>query len=293
MKPTKVGTDKIRPDPEQPRKIFDEAHIRGLSENLKIEGIINPIEVDGRGMIITGECRWRAAKLAGWKEVPIIINDKVLTEYQRLRRQMAENLHQSAAGGSSPMNAIDVANGYKRMISMKTGKDYRPGRTSRKEVYGLIKGMPEELGVNYDTIHQYLKLLDEPGYVLEDIKGGRARTLYREAGKVPEEYRERMKLAIAKGKVKSHIGVERFNRIVKLNPEKAEIAFLRMTQQQNEESNRILNRAIELSLALKVANNRKFSERDRKMIKSQLIATRKFIDRSLKSLTLLEKNHEK
>lgn len=293
MKPKQVPIGEIKPDPRQPRKIFDEAHIKGLAKSLKIEGVINPIEIDKDKMIITGECRWRAAKLAGWKNVPVIVNEKTLSEYERLRRQMAENLHQSAAGGASPMNALDVANGYKRMIKMRTGKDYLPGQTSRKEVYGLIKGIPEELGISYDTIREYLKLFDEPKYVLEDIKKGRARTLYREASKIPEKYRDKMKSAIAEGKIGTRDDILRFSKLAKANPEKAEIEFLRITQQQSEDANRILNRAIELTLAMQKAVPTKFSIKDRSMVHSQLNSTMQSITRFIAILKEIEKNEKK
>src|SRR3990167_8330167 len=50
-----VPIDSIRPDPDQPRKIFDQAHIEGLAKSLEIEGMINPIEIDENGMINTGK----------------------------------------------------------------------------------------------------------------------------------------------------------------------------------------------------------------------------------------------
>jgi len=292
MKTKQVPIGEIKPDPRQPRKIFDKAHIKGLAKSLKIEGVINPVEIDKDGMIITGEWRWRAAKLAGWKSVPVIVNEKTLSEYERLRRQMAENLHQSAAGGSAPMNAIDVANGYKRMIKMRTGKDYSPGLLSRKEVYGLMKDIPEELGIHATTMYGYLRLLDEPNYVLEDLKKGRHRTLYREAAKVPEKYRDKMKLAIAEGKVKGHRNVVRFSALARRNPEKAEIEFLRMTQQQSEDANRILNRAIELTLAMQRSVPTKFSIKDRSMIHSQLNSVMKSVTRFIDILREIEKNEK-
>jgi len=270
MRTEQVSIGSIRPDPKQPRKIFDEKHIKGLARSLEVEGIINPVEVDTNGMIITGECRWRAAKLAGWKKVPIIVNDTELSKYERLRRQMAENLHQSAAGGASPMNAIDVANGYKRMIKMKTGKDYTAGLLSRGEVYGLMKGIPEELGIHATTMYSYLRLLDEPEHVLEDVKKGKPRTYYEAISYAPEKYRDRLKEAVSEGKITRRSDLQRFARLAKTKPERAEIEFLRITQQQSDDANRVLNRAVELSLALKAANFKKFSPQDREMVLFQL-----------------------
>lgn len=270
IEPEQLPIDSIKPDPAQPRKIFDEAHIKGLAKSLRTEGMINPVEIDSQGMIITGECRWRAAKLENWKRLPIIRNVKPLAAYERLRRQMAENLHQSAAGGSSPMNAIDVAKGYKRMIEIRTGKDYEPGSLSREEVYGLINGVAEELGVSKHTVYEYLNLLSEPKYVIEDVLKGRPRTLYREAASTPESFQEPVKQAIARGEIVRREDVRRLSRLAKVSPEKAEIELLRLTKQQSEAANRILNRAIELGLAIKVADFEKFSLEDRQMVHSQL-----------------------
>jgi ParB family chromosome partitioning protein len=265
-----VSIDSVRPDPNQPRKIFDEAHIKGLAESLRIEGMINPIEVDKDMMIITGECRWRAARYAGWSKVSVNINKTPLPDYERFRRQMAENLHQSAAGGASPMNAIDVAKGYARLIKLRTGKDYEPGSQSRIEIYGLIKDIPQELGVSSHTIWEYLKLLDEPAYVLEDISKGVPRTFYREIANVPEKFREPLKRAISEGKITNREDLRRFSNLARLKPEKAEIEFLRLVQKQNADANRILNRAVELGLALRNVDPTQFPEQDKRMLLQQL-----------------------
>ena len=293
MKPKQVPIGEIKPDPRQPRKIFDSKHIKGLSKSLKIEGVINPIEVDKDGMIITGECRWRAAKLAGWKNVPIIINENTLSEYERLRRQMAENLHQSAAGGSAPMNAIDVANGYRRMIKMRTGKDCSAGEQSHKEIYGLMKGIPEELGVSRTTVFEYLKLLSEPSAVIQDIIKGKPRTYYQAISSAPEKYRDRLKTAVSKGQITRRSDLKRFAVLAKAKPERAEIEFLRITQQQSEDANRILNRAIELTLAMQRSVPTKFSIKDRSMIHSQLNSVMKSVNRFIAIIREIEKNEKR
>lgn len=276
-----VSIEKVTPDPNQPRKVFDPSHISGLAKSLEVEGMINPIEVDRNYQIITGECRWRAAKEVGWGKVPVNVNKSSLTEYERFRRQMSENLHQSAAGGSSPMNAIDVAKGYKRMIEMKTKKDYEPGSLSRSEVYGLIKEVVAELGVGSRTVYDYLALLEQPKYVLEDIKKGTPRTFYREIERAPEKYREPLKQAVVRGEIVARDTIKRFSRLAKAKPEKAEIELLRITKKQSEEANRILNRAVELSLALKATDPDKLSLEDRKMIQMQLGSTANSIRRFL------------
>lgn len=86
----------IQPDPDQPRKVFDEEELKAFAEGIKVQGIMHPIEVDGDSIIIDGERRWRAAQIAGLKEVPVIVKqvqqemnkDKLF----RLKRQLQANL---------------------------------------------------------------------------------------------------------------------------------------------------------------------------------------------------------
>ena len=263
-----VPIDDVKPDPNQPRKIFDPKHILDLAKNLKVEGLINPIEVSDDLMIITGECRWRAAKQAGWSEVDVNINDSELDKFKRFRRQMAENLHQSAAGGSSPMNAIDVANGYKQLLGMM-GYKWVAATHPKGADMGMRK-LAKELGVSHRTIGDYLSLLTQSKYVLEDVKKGRPHSLYLEAKLIPEQYRSKVKKAISEGKITSREDLRRFKNIALTKPEKAEIEFLRITQQQSEDANRILNRAVELGLSLRKVNPDDLSTEDKKMILLQL-----------------------
>jgi len=65
-----IEVEKIKPDPEQPRESFDKEKLKELAQTFKTQGIIQPIEIDENYQIITGERRWRAAKLAGLKKIP-------------------------------------------------------------------------------------------------------------------------------------------------------------------------------------------------------------------------------
>ncbi len=91
MKIVNVLLSKIKPDKNQPRQTIDEEHIKEISQSIVTEGVINAIEIDENNVIITGEQRWRAAKLAGLKEVPCKILK--ITPELRFRRQVIENLH--------------------------------------------------------------------------------------------------------------------------------------------------------------------------------------------------------
>src|SRR5947209_250810 len=86
MKIEMMDPNKIKPDPNQPRKTFDEEKIRLLAETYKIEGMITPIEVDEKLKIIIGERRWKAAILARLKKIPVVVNPSK----NRLQRQLIE-----------------------------------------------------------------------------------------------------------------------------------------------------------------------------------------------------------
>ncbi|MBW8382079.1 MAG: ParB/RepB/Spo0J family partition protein, partial [Youngiibacter sp.] len=88
-----IDINKIKPNKEQPRKYFDEEKIYMLSESIKEHGMIQPIIVKKEGedyRIIAGERRWRAARKAGLKEIPVIMMD--LSEKDVLEISLIENI---------------------------------------------------------------------------------------------------------------------------------------------------------------------------------------------------------
>ena len=103
---------KVEPNREQPRKKFDEDALLELSESIKQFGVLQPLLVQERKdyyEIIAGERRWRAAKLAGLKEVPVII--KKLTEQQIMEISLIENIQREN------LNPIEEALAYKRLLT--------------------------------------------------------------------------------------------------------------------------------------------------------------------------------
>ena len=112
---TKLKLSLIEPNREQPRKVFDEDALIELSESIKQYGILQPLLVQKKNdyyEIIAGERRWRAAKLAGIKEVPVIIKD--YTTQQIMEIALIENIQRE------DLNPIEEALAYQRLI-----KDYR------------------------------------------------------------------------------------------------------------------------------------------------------------------------
>lgn len=107
-----IDINSIKPNNDQPRKSFDEEKIMALSESIKQYGIIQPLVLKKEGefyIIIAGERRWRASKLAGIKEVPAVIMD--LTDSQILEISLIENIQRQ------DLNPIEEALAYKKLIN--------------------------------------------------------------------------------------------------------------------------------------------------------------------------------
>lgn len=107
-----VNITRVEPNREQPRKNFDEDSLEELSESIKQFGLLQPILVQDRKEyyeIIAGERRWRAAKKAGLKEIPVII--KNLTEQEIVEISLIENIQRE------DLNPIEEAQAYKRLLT--------------------------------------------------------------------------------------------------------------------------------------------------------------------------------
>jgi ParB family chromosome partitioning protein len=108
---TLVKITKVEPNREQPRKNFDEDALQELADSIKQFGLLQPILVQDRKdyyEIIAGERRWRAAKLAGLKEVPVII--KNYTNQEIVEISLIENIQRE------DLNPIEEALAYKRLL---------------------------------------------------------------------------------------------------------------------------------------------------------------------------------
>lgn len=109
---TIVKITMVEPNRKQPRKNFDEDALQELSDSIKQFGLIQPILVQDRKdhyEIIAGERRWRAAKMAGLKEVPVIIRD--YTEQEIMEISLIENIQRE------DLNPIEEAQAYKRLLT--------------------------------------------------------------------------------------------------------------------------------------------------------------------------------
>lgn len=107
-----MNINKVEPNREQPRKKFDEDALLELSESIKQFGVLQPLLVVERNdyyEIVAGERRWRAAKMAGVKEVPVIV--RKLTEKEIMEISLIENIQRE------DLNPIEEAQAYKRLLT--------------------------------------------------------------------------------------------------------------------------------------------------------------------------------
>lgn len=106
-----ISINMIKANNDQPRKNFDSQKINELSQSIKDHGIIQPLVLNKQGefyTIIAGERRWRAAKLAGLKEVPAVIMD--ITDKQVLELSLIENIQRE------DLNPIEEAKAYNKLL---------------------------------------------------------------------------------------------------------------------------------------------------------------------------------
>ena len=157
-----VKITKVEPNRNQPRKRFDEDALQELSDSIKLHGVLFPILVVNRGdyyEIVAGERRWRAAKMAGLKEVPVIIRE--YTEKEISVISLIENTQRT------DLNAIEEARAYKSLI----------------EEYNLKQDeLAEEVSKSRTAITNSMRLLklssNVQDMVIEDmISPGHARAL--------------------------------------------------------------------------------------------------------------------
>lgn len=106
-----IKINDIDPNIQQPRKIFDQESLEALAESIKEHGVVQPIIVKSEGLryvIVAGERRWRAAKLAGLKTIPAIVKD--ITSREVMEIALIENLQRE------DLNPLEEAEAYQKLI---------------------------------------------------------------------------------------------------------------------------------------------------------------------------------
>ena len=111
----KINISQIKPNPNQPRKNFNEDELKELASSIKSQGLIQPIIVkdseNNQYQIVAGERRWRASQLAGLHEIECVIKD--IKDAQVLEAALIENIQRE------DLNVIEEANAYKGLIHLK------------------------------------------------------------------------------------------------------------------------------------------------------------------------------
>ena len=177
-----VRLEAIRPDPDQPRRTFPEDSLSELSESIRQDGVIQPIEVTEisphQYMIVHGERRWRAAQIVGLETIPAVVRRRDYDSGTRLVRQLVENIQRE------DLNDIDRAAGLLRLkevmqVEMDAAiseaaatANERERQTPWSRTITWAK-VGKRLGYTRQRIHQLIRLLDLPKGIKEDVRQGK------------------------------------------------------------------------------------------------------------------------
>lgn len=139
----RISVNDIEPNPKQPRRDFDEQALQELATSIKLHDLVQPITVatlsNGKYRLISGERRWRAAKIAGLNDVPAYIRQA--NDQQLLELALLENLQRE------DLNAMEIALSYKRMM---------------EELTYTQEQVAERMGKERSTVANYIRLLKLP-----------------------------------------------------------------------------------------------------------------------------------
>ena len=144
---------KVEPNPDQPRREFDEEELQALADSITVHGVIQPLTVremeSGYFQIIAGERRWRAARMAGLSDVPVVVIEA--DDKKAMELALIENLQRQ------DLNPVEEALGYQSLI----------------EEYGLTQEeAAERVGKSRPAVANTLRLLSLTPEVLEKLKRG-------------------------------------------------------------------------------------------------------------------------
>ena len=195
-----IALDAIDPNPDQPRTVFQTGAIEELAQSIKEDGVIQPIllkPVGARFMVVVGERRWRASKLAGLSEIPAVIRD--VNEEKILEIALVENIQRE------DLNPIEIATALQRLAN--------EFQLSHEE-------LAQRTGKDRTTVTNLLRLLRLPSDVQEligekKITMGHARALL----SLPEEDQQR---AVAEKVVRQELSVRQVEQLVRQMQQPAE-----------------------------------------------------------------------
>lgn len=152
----RISIDRIVADPDQPRREFDPPELDQLAESLRSRGQLQPIRVrwsEGQGayVVLVGERRWRAARMAGLAELSCVVQEQELTPEDRLAVQLIENALRS------DLRPIEQARSYQALMASKSWS---------------TRQLAAELAIHATTITKALALLDLPAVVQDRVEQG-------------------------------------------------------------------------------------------------------------------------
>jgi len=139
--------ESVIPNPNQPRKYFDPAALEELAQSIRERGVMEPIivrPVNGHYEIVAGERRYRASKLAGLKEVPVVIRE--LTDEEAMTDSLLENFQRE------DLTVMEKARAIKGLVEIMTQED-----------------CARQLGCSVSTLRRYLDLLDLPEVIQAEL----------------------------------------------------------------------------------------------------------------------------
>lgn len=224
-----IPIDRIRANPNQPRRSFDERELQELAASVRERGVIQPLllrphpEQDGDYQIVAGERRWRAAQLAGIHALPAVIRS--LDDTEVLELAIIENIQRS------DLNAVEEALGYRQLMD-------RFGHTQER--------LAEALGKSRSHIANLLRLLTLPEPVLELLRTGKLTAGHARA-LVPAPNAE----ALARQVVDRDLSVRQTEALAKVAAQPAQSAAVAGAPSKDADT-RALEEDLSTSLRLKV-----------------------------------------
>jgi ParB family transcriptional regulator, chromosome partitioning protein len=149
----RIPLDEIETNPQQPRRNFDELPLQELANSIKQHDIIQPVTVSklpsGKYRLISGERRWRAAKMAGIKDIPAYVRQT--NDAQLLELALIENLQRE------DLNAMEISMSYKRMMD---------------ELNYTQEQVAERMGKDRSTVANFIRLLKLPPDIQLALRSG-------------------------------------------------------------------------------------------------------------------------
>jgi ParB family chromosome partitioning protein len=154
--PLELPVERIGPNPQQPRRSFDEAELARLADSIGRHGVLQPVVVRERGdggyELVVGERRWRAARLAGRRTIPAVVKDVAAPDLLELA--LVENVQRH------DLNPIELALAFRALLD---------GGATQEEV-------GRRVGFDRSSVANHLRMLELPRELQADVEDGRLST---------------------------------------------------------------------------------------------------------------------